>query len=956
MASAVVFRDVHLLFNTILEQKGASQEALGQLLQLFTLSPAEFSKSIQNILLKLLPIFRKERAADYAFSALAKVLAEVRRLATTPMKKDVEKFWNALMQITVVGCESANALVRQGSAWVLEKLIVLGDGLQIAEVHIKAAEKCTETMLRDKNNQVKLRAVFLASLLDKQPELLRASLDPVKEIRRQAVLLLDSNSLEAFAERAQDREEVVRLAAVERLSRCSAEDMPIEIRRVMLSASLKDRSASVRKAAADYWTAHFQGKSFEEAGKEFLSLVGLQTLPSRLESAVCSVIVSTFGSVYTPDVLEQYMKIALTSVDLNSPDQLSETLLLVRLCSDFLSKDKDLTGILPRISQICEIVLDAKDKIEPFCLQQLLLISLNSDIGEEFARRELIGTCSLLSRELILEHSSKDLETAYIESTIGRNFVRTRNDLVRETVSTIRKLLIGQDHEFSRVIVESINDLREPFDEEQGVHFLRDNAVRDVKSLEEEIEELNAEMYRLEDSQCFEEALLTKRQLEEAIARKEVMEQRRDECVAMTEAMLRRCLILTSELLRNMPQTDVQPECEDLVKTLVHPALSVSSVELQTLAMECLSLFCLLDVKLCKDYLYLFKLVLRPCSEAPDPLMEFIAIRAVCDFFLAFDLLNEEISSETVILDEDASLKTSAHTMLQTVLQYLGNPDPHLQVVVIEGVAKLLLFDRVPKSTAILAKLLLLFFEIDAFPATKQVLHVFFTTYSLLSSQHSANLAEAFKMLSGALLALFNTNQSAEMTQQNLSRAFSFVFSFLSPEYLRQQGKFLSDMNYHFDLFYFFAKQIVASKDLLEGKVYPRMVTLTSFTEFTSEQTWLASELLNQIAELLTDKQSLKCIIKTNEALQRRIEIIGTGENEEYSRQAEEAYKATLRNVDLFKVKLESEDVLALYTPFKQTLSDSDPYDTEIEEVTPPAKRPIRSTTASQKRPRLSIR
>jgi hypothetical protein len=927
------------------------------LVLLFTSSPAEFSRATQNILLKLYPMFRKERAVDSAFTGLAKALAEIRRLGATTHKRDVERFWGALVKLTTLGCEAANSNARQGSAWVLEKLVVLGEGLDLPEVLVKSVERVAELMLRDKNNQVRLRAVFLASHLNMQPELRRATGDSVREIRRQAVILLNSAEISIFAERAQDRDETVRLAAVERLAESPVEDLPLEVRLKMISVAQKDRSPAIRKAAQDYWMSFFQGKDLADAGVTFLKLVELNKLPSRLDISVCEIISNSLGSVYAPEALLQYLPVAIRSIDFNMSESLNESLLLVRLVADFVRKDHDLTSLLPKISEICKIVSEVKDKLEPFNLQQLLLIALSSDIGEEFARRELITTCSALGRDLPMDETTQTMETAFINATIGRSFVRTETELVRETVSIIRRLLPGQDNEFTRIVVESINDLREPFEEEQGINSLQESAFKAIKSLDEEIEELTSEMYTLEDEQRYDEALAVKRQLEAATNRKEIMEQNRTEYADMSRAMLRRCLILTSELLRNLPQGGVPAaECDDLVRTLVHPALNLASTDLQTLSMECLSLFCLIDVKQCRNFLYLFKLVLEPHTERPDPLMEFNVLRAVCDFFLVYDLLNEEMKSGTAV-DDDARLKTSASSLLQVALQYLDNPDPYLQVIVVEGVCKLMLFDRLPRATSILAKLLLLFFDAGAYPATKQVLHVFFTTYSLLSSHHSAELAEAFKMLLGALLSHLNCNQSTvEMTQQNLNRAFSFVFSFLSPEYLRQQGKFQGNINYHFDLFYFFVKQTLELKDLLEGKVYPRMLTLTSFTEFTADQTWLAGVLLDQLSAVVTDKPVINCVIKTREALLRHKETVGAEESHNLMVKASEGYKATLENVESFKRKLASEDSLALYTPLKQNDSDSEPYETEVEEVTPPAKRPYRGVSASSKRPRLSLR
>jgi hypothetical protein len=321
--------------------------------------------------------------------------------------------------------------------------------------------------------------------------------------------------------------------------------------------------------------------------------------------------------------------------------------------------------------------------------------------------------------------------------------------------------------------------------------------------------------------------------------------------------LLNRTLLFAASLLEHAEMGNVLPELHELLGSLIWPALKFTNQRIRALALECLAEFCLLDVEACKRYLFVFKSVLEQHRHS---LNEFVAMRACFDFLTMFDILSAEFRTS----GEDINYEThevSGHCVLNLIIGYLESPVPKIKSLAVEGLSKLLLLSRVPHCTAILARLMLCFFEPESDPQVKQCLHVFFTYYSSLNQHNSETLISASKLILGLFADYIkNTEQKLnsrmDFSHLCLRKIFNFVLCYTSPAFIEEHGKFESTKNLHADLLFYIGLSILKSKvGPTIREIYTKILTLVDFSGFTGAEICLAKKMCKKIVESAKPKE-----------------------------------------------------------------------------------------------------
>jgi len=983
-----VFEQTHSALNNAIKFKSVPKRYVLELVKLFDSEASEFSKGIQNCVLQFLPKFKKEPIAERGLKVVVAAVDELKKKASSfdneQETRNILRFVVAVMKLMILGLEAKDKNVRLGCVWFLERLVSmnLGDILDIPSyIFSNLIDKC-RTLLRDRHNPVRFIAVNLASKLFMEDEILQCiESDPSRDVRRNAVkwVGLTKNSLEVIGNRLLDLDESVRLAASERLHDFNYSNLPLEIRRIVLAQAMRDRSEKVRmntKAIVVSFFKWFRDSASQEGFKVhqaplfFATLLEIDTLPESMQKDITKglkfVCDELMNCQELSDLLEEVIFPTLLE-GLKTPTKEPQTkvtstsMLLMRVAVETLKKTEESTleKILPDIDTLCQLVSFYQQSGSTVMLQNMILTAHCCDLGEEVCREKLLDTYKLICQELPLalnsENLSEQLQISKSYNKLGKEecFLESSGEILGLVIYLIKHLLKEYESEFCRVMIEIINEVRDPLvvpQEEEYMMVMIEDTQRPpsllekkqvlnqkLKSLDDEIEALENEKEALIDRSEYHEALQVKQKMDELLNQANALEEQLESVDTQVKNLLVRSLLLTLEMLRNSKQGEIAAEVSELIQTLIYPALKYSENSIQALAIECLGVFCLLKASFCKEYLYMFKIILE---KKQDTMLEYTALKLVMDFFMLFDFLKEDS------LEESDEMLVTGDCLLERLLDYLESPDPHIRTLVAEGLCKMIMLERIKNVPPYLARLLMFFFDPESPTPLKQALLMFFTHYSLLTQENAQNLAESFKMVLAAIVQQLDSSGSSLVTfdfsQINLNRIFSFVFLYLDPQYLKSHAKFAysHENNLHFNLFYFLCKETQKYSDTHQGRIYPRMLCQANLNSFNPAQVCLARKLLYELSKNVKDKTAKNCIFKALEAANKLGDKFSAQLDSEFEVVCEEKYESSLDALDRFIQQLRQNGSETLLTPFKgeptEEISD-DPIEYSADEA--PLKR-----------------
>ena len=871
------YEAVYSCISTSCQYSSVPKRYVSELLSLFLATPEVFPKAFQNIFLQLGPSFHKDPQSERGLKSLFSVLSELRKQADES-KPEILNLFTVMLKLLITGCEAREKSPRYASAWFLDRMLSLNlQEMPLPSYIFPKISKVIEDLLKDKHSSIRFHAVSIARKCDLNTEFIKAmSKEPIKDIRKYMISMAntDKRSCKAVSKRLRDLEPTVRLAACKKLQDISDFTYCKEI----LVMCVVDRSKEVREAAGGLL------KNFiKQSGlMKLAEIIELKNTETKRQREMFMGFKYVCESVATTEQLCE-----LISVNIVELGQLTmEQLLLLRISIETLRESNEnlLYSLMPDLETLN--ITHIHTEFPLFYTQNLLKMSLCLDLGEEFTRLLFMNTLRSLCigyplRPVTLKESHQICEN-YSKISFQDYLPTTDQDVFSQIIFCIRFLLKDQETEFCRVVIEIINEIRDPLcTKEQGeVQILESRQCLNSKlqNLSKEEEALGNEIERLGEFNVHREIIIRRQEILTEINSMQC----EVDCIEDTILrILHRSLVLSCELLRFTRHGVMDAELTEIVQTLIYPSLRLKEKFIHVLAIECLGLFCISHAVACKEYLYIFKVILQK-KTVENGILEYMAIKSVMDFYMVFEFNDSEEGSN----------------MLEIIMKYLASTNLYIKALVVEGLCKLLLLER-NKSAEILAKLLLEFFDSSSPDMVKQVLHVFFTHYPLVSEVNAKNLAEAF-ILTLALISE-NINKAytgVDLSNINLNKIFSFVFMYLNPEYLKLYAKFQTINNLHFYLFYALCTEILQHNSKSQAKVYPRMLIQLNFSSFSTKELIFANSLLGRIKKIVKEKicanavaRIIENISKLSERLDGNFEDLETALTKKYEDTVEKVCK-----------------------------------------------------------------
>jgi len=339
----------------------------------------------------------------------------------------------------------------------------------------------------------------------------------------------------------------------------------------------------------------------------------------------------------------------------------------------------------PSVFDMCQVMSTTSPT--DYNQQKLLMTVLLLDLSEEGGRRKLLT----LARGM-----TDSIETS------------------KETLTAAVKVFAAMEkgHNLSALVVECINDVIDPLDEEL-----------DTEQLQRELLELRQQKAGLLAEEKYAE-------LAEADSRFKVLEQ----LERLREHRWTQALAITCELLQHVSKLDVA--LQGLPEMLLLPGIQQSNPVTRMAAVKALCMLCMLDKEEAQKRIPIL-LVLLETDQNP---IKLVALKGLLDLAMLFDL-----EASTVLADDELSAAQSRDSFLNQLVCFLDSANDELQTVTVEGVAKLLFMNKLGgvMMQEMLTKLLLLHFNPAAHELERlqQCLAAFFPLYAYACLPHQISLA-----------------------------------------------------------------------------------------------------------------------------------------------------------------------------------------------------------------------
>ena len=914
-----VFERTHELLNKIKDQKNAHKLDLKHFQELFAEDPGEVSKAIQNCLLQVLPVFRKHPQSEKAIRSVVTMLEELLSLYKSETHKqlsnDIFRTFAAVFRLLLQGMESKEKVIRQGSAHIMERYCSLGihTAVDLPVTFCQQLDSITVFLMRDKDTLVRQLGAKLARFSyhkDVLAELIRAScLEKAAEVRKLAVRSMslvnkgevNTDFLEAVLERLRDKDEGVRIEAWGKISEVTLTEIEsVQDRRRIVVAGMVDRCERIRELCKHYiqnFLGGFEkGLAMEDVGPHhapvaFMSLMSIDDLPLDMEQGISRALTFILREVLKPEsmvkLIQDDLMPALQAVLRDSEVCIINAhILLLRYTLQCLKNMNIKTEeLIPDMRTMCDLLDHFTRQQDVFKLHQVMCMTRCMDLAEEPPKRLLLATLKRVLVELPVTVDFGDSESViisqqYHEIGSGVEFVRTGAQLVDQIAIYLRELLSDHEAEFSRNLIEVINDIRDPLmkpleqddpltqvyaDHQPNLFDKQEYIRRQLAQSKDESEGLEAEMEQLIQQDKYLEAKQVRAKIEKL----------RESCLRLdtelsdiTDTMgelLMKSLLVTSALLRHCKQDFVTDEIAELINTLVKPSLELERNDIRCVAVECVGLFALLRKELCSRYLGMFRFVL---TQYEGKLLAWYALKAVLDAFLIHDFL----SPQEVEMEED---QASPSDLLELILSFLDHDDENIRALVAEGIGKLLFLRRVPKPEIPLARLLLLSCSHKCPRHASQILQVFFLTYPLLTEDNTRALEEAFKL---CLLLFLNLSERKERglpskldpSDLNINKMFEFTFTYTDWDQLLAQAKYKPTRHFHFALFNFFCMEALQEVSPEARKLCVSIACQAKLRNIGTRELDLAFQLVAAVTPKVNDAKERKMLLQVKETLKMR--------------------------------------------------------------------------------------
>ena len=871
-----IFIQINTILTQALKYTSVPRRSVAELLDYFQSNPRLFSEAIDSILIQLLPRFRKDDYSEKALRVIILVFDELKKqVCSFESQVHSQKTLNlvlAVIERLSLGMTARDKSVREGSSWMIQKILSINihQLLDFPEELYSKLTKQVKVLLKDKSNYIRGCAISIANQLDLNYDILCISInDKNKENRKTAIVISDcTDNIEVISQGIFDIMPEVRIATLTKIREVDIRNLSLDIRREIIFLITRDRSVKVRIKASEVITKNIQSIGLLEVFKS----MELESLEFKHQKQFTICVRSIFNEM-DPDLLKDFIKDPILPKLLESTCEKYE-LLISRIAIESLKSREDhaLDSILPSQSLI-NLVPHIHPVFPYFFTQNIIKICICLDIGDEDTRKSLLNLLIDLCYNLELVAQPLSMDREFFLLVTHDYFAENSIEILEVIVDNIKTLLDQNPNEFSNVMSEIINNVREPlFQLQEDTHIVvfiedtqrnpsifdkREALIKKIIRIEEEIDAYENEQEILIQKDQLNEALRVKKEITSKIREVEELEHRVKLVEEELKEKLLRGLILTKEMLKGIQHDNMHLDILDLVTSLVRPSLDIEDETLQILALECLGQCCLQKVEICCRYIYLFKKVL---DRKSDGLLEFTALKCLIDIYMLWDL-------RSLTEDNEEKMEISNDSLFWIMLKHLYSKNIYIKTLIAEGIPKLMLCGKAA-SPIVLSQLMILYFDYNSPAAIQQILQVFFARYSVGKKIHTEIMCEAFKLvIEFFVYTSLNPNSMGGCTYLfKIKRMFDFICMCVSSEYLQAHGNFDPLLNYRLDLFYYLSKKILAGPATCQGDLYGKMLGFVNLQSFSDKELALCKAMVGKVMR----EYKNKCVVTVQEYLDKK--------------------------------------------------------------------------------------
>jgi len=494
-----------------------------------------------------------------------------------------------------------------------------------------------------------------------------------------------------------------------------------------------------------------------------------------------------------------------------------EEIFFFRVVCQYVAKAKEFSDLnsiieddflsLAEFSKVLEKASKSKDLLSVYQLFLIGDLMINSD---EIGRQSLVAVIKNFSadlgKELYLEDpedisrlSKDEFNDIYIRKTqedinlqqFARSFfdtpiVQSKNDLIPVCITTLRKILDDTNSAFSNFILETIAEINEPMDSADDGNELANQKEKfekriqqcneDLKELEQNLQVATKKTRGAKKTSVNEEADKIEKEVKKINVEKQNLQRKIDDIDNRINRATIRCLHLACSLLQSCKISLNDPGIKGLLSSFIGPCFQNTTPAIKDLSFKCLSLYVLLDKKFSIEYMKIYKEYLDNfrLGQSCEPSL-LTAIKAVFDFFLAYNLLNED--DLTFEGNDEGTFDCS--DLVERLIALMFEGDILTKKVCVEGFTRLIFNKRMKNPTEILTLLMIIWHDTlvvrNGGHEIIQVLSMFFRTYTSYSVEGLQGFEKALEHFVTLLATLAESKEfefSPEIVNYELNDDF----------------------------------------------------------------------------------------------------------------------------------------------------------------------------------------
>lgn len=856
-------KQIYEIFNEALLYTSPPKQHIQELIPLLQSNDEVFTGTLLTILSQFLQGYKKSQKAGRGMNFIVALFKEFRQIVChfeSEFCSQVAK--NVVFEVFLFLCEgvkTSNAVKREASAWMLEKIIAMNIH-QLMDFPQELYEEIYDVLpllAKDKKNKIRNYAISIAAGVNKAEEFLKfIVMDPAVENRKTAVA--NSNDIENFQDISaslNDIEAEVRIAAYEKVLTWGMSFLSPEHKQEIFFASFFDRNSKLKNLATEIILQEINSNSLLTLLNTLeittLNPLKQKKLKKSLQNFLKSQPASDLESLFDKSIKQIFDSTASPSVFI--------------LCTSILKSinPSDFSTAFNKLDPdyIISLIPSTGTNFPYFHCQTLINISMYLDLGAEEIRQKLLLALFQVCKNFPYSLKSQDLSRDYFISYNKNAFAEDLADLCIYTSKCIKKLVDSNPNEYLRIMTEVVNEIREPLiiEGETELTFIENTQKpigllekklgykAKIEDMEAELEELSSLKAMLIEKNKYQEALKIHYELEmkekdlEAYAKK-IVELDED-----LNKVLTRALILTTEMLANTKYGCMHNDIPDLVHNLVQPGLDSRVSTIIKLATECLAQCCLHNLDLFSEYNEFFNCILK--ENNTDVHIQKTVIVFYCDMMLVKDpkILHKSLANKE---------QKEKHSILWNISHYSYDENEFLRAFAVEGICKIFMSGKI-KSSSLLAILMVPYFDKTSPDIIKQSLQIFFPNFVVLTEKNPKIVCKAFKTFVFFLFCLSTCQDFLDIQFLfNVKKIFSFICLSLSPEFIKRHGNFESNYNFSLEIFYHICQTIIKittfegkndGKVQLRPELLIRLLPLINISRFNDKELYICRSMMKKI-------------------------------------------------------------------------------------------------------------